>query len=89
MASGGLGITTNVMLHLPITQVKHAMGVVSNIWLVGDQNDRVARFVQAVKQSHDLKTCFGIKIPGGLIRQQNRWRVDQRTCDCHALPLAT
>ena len=57
---------------------------------MGDQQHGDAALgVQPLKDIHDLDTGPGVEVAGWLISQQNRWLVDERPRDRHALLLST
>jgi hypothetical protein len=47
--------------------VDHAVGVLRNVRLVGDQDDGIALGVQIIKQSHNLIAGLGVQVAGRLI----------------------
>ncbi len=56
--------------------------------VVGDEDQRLAGRVQLAQQAADLLAGGGVERPGGLVREQQLGRVDQRPGDRDALPLA-
>src|SRR5262249_1709989 len=43
----------------------------------------------AAEELEDLAARRRVEVPGGLVREQDRWLGDERTCDRDALLLAT
>ena len=56
--------------------------------IVRDDHDRGALGVDAFEQPEDLAAVRAVEVSGGLVREQQRRPVDQRTRDRRALPLA-
>src|SRR4051794_27769897 len=61
----------HVLLHLSVADVDRAMRVRGDVGLVRDEDDRVARVVQAREQAHDLDAGFRVEIAGRLVGEQN------------------
>ena len=66
-----------------------AVGVRRHIGLVRHEHDRVAGFMEASEQSHNLGAGLRIEVPGRLVGKKNRRIVHERARDRHALALAT
>src|SRR5438045_3328098 len=77
-----------VRLDPAVADVDGAMGMVGDVALVGDHDDRVALAVQLLEQPHDLLAGGGVEVAGGLVREQDGGTHDQRAGDGHALALA-
>ena len=54
-----------------------------------DHDDSDTTLVQVLENSHDFDAGLAVEISGRFVREQNLWVIDQRTCNRHALLLAT
>src|SRR4051794_19750369 len=64
------------------------LGVLGDVVLVGDQDDRLARVVEPAEHVHDLVARLGVEVAGRLVGQDDVGVVDQRAGDRHPLLLA-
>jgi hypothetical protein len=60
-----------------------------DIGFVRDEDDGVARLMQASEERHDLAARLRIEVAGWLVGKQDRRVVHQRAGDGHALTLST
>ena len=60
-----------VTLNLTVAYVNYAMSVERDVVLVSNQNDGVAFVVEPPEQRHNLDSCRGIEVAGGLVGQQD------------------
>ena len=56
-----------------IAQSDDAVGILSDIFFMGNQNYRVAVFVYFVEEIHNFNRGFTVEISGWLIGQDDRW----------------
>src|SRR5216684_8202367 len=73
---------------LAVADKDDAVRVLRNVMLVSHENDRVSLTVQVGEKRHDFFARFRIEVSGGLVRQHDRWGIDQGSRNRHALPLA-
>src|SRR5579875_154500 len=78
-----------ISLHFAVSDMNDAVGMSSDVWLMRDQDDRVAFIVQTLKETHNFLTGMRIEGAGGLISQENRGVIDERAGDGYALSLAS
>ena len=64
------------------------LGVLGDVVLVGDHDDRLAGVVELAEHLHDLVAGLGVEVAGGLVGQDDVGVVDQRAGDRDALLLA-
>ena len=64
------------------------LGVLRDVFGVGDENDRAAFGVQLFEQSQDFVAAFAVEGAGGFVGENHRRVVDQRAGDGDALLLA-
>jgi hypothetical protein len=67
----------------------HAPGIGGDVLFVGHHEDGDSRPVQAQEDVHDLRAGPAVQVAGGLVGQDDRWRVDQRSRDGDSLLLPT
>src|SRR5260370_37938300 len=65
------------------------LGVLGNVWSMGDHDDGAAAPVQVVEQRQDLAARPADERAGGLVRQDERGIVDDRSGDRHPLLFAS
>ena len=65
-----------------------AVGVLGDIWLMGDDDDGVAVGMELVEEGHDLVAGFGVEVSCGLVGEDDGGFVDQGAGDGDALALA-
>src|ERR1035441_7971493 len=65
-----------------------AVRVFSDVRLMCNQHDGVALGMEAVKQGHDLEAGLGIKVAGRLVREDDRWPIDESTGNGDTLTLS-
>jgi len=78
-------------LVLDDTAVEHPhdpVRVAGDVVLVGDNDDRLTRFVELHQQLHDLVRGPRVEVPGGLVSEHDGRVVDQRPGHRHPLALA-
>ena len=63
--------------------------MIGNIGFVGDQNDRITRFVDLFEQHHDFIRSGGVEVTSRFVSQNDRRVIDQRPGDGHPLALTT
>src|SRR4028119_128662 len=73
---------------LAVPQLDLPPGMLRDVGLVGDQDDRVALGVELVEQRHDLGRGRRVEVPGRLVGEQDGRLVDQGAGHGHALALA-
>ena len=66
-----LGRSPDVVLDLTVAEVNGAVGVGGDVGFVGDEHDRVARFVEAFEHAHDFGAGLRVEVAGGLVGQQD------------------
>src|SRR5688572_6490164 len=76
-----------VALHTPVADVDHAVGVLGDVPLVGDEDDGVAVGVELLEHAHDLLAGGAVEVPGGLVGEQDGRAHDQGPRDGHPLAL--
>src|SRR3974390_35629 len=64
------------------------MRVLRDVQFVGNEDDGVALAVKIFKQVHDFFACLGVKVPGWLVRKNDRGVIHQSAGDSDALALA-
>src|SRR5215831_16274783 len=71
---------------LSVTHVNDAIPVGRRLRVVRDHQHRLAQFLVGLPQhTQDNVGILGIQIAGGLIRQNHRWLIDERTRQCDSL----
>ena len=74
--------------HAPVAHAHHPLGVLGDLLLVGDHDERAARRVQVVEQVQHARGAGAVERAGGLVGQQQHRVRDDRARDRHALLLA-
>ena len=74
--------------NFPIADADDTVGVIGDVTLVSDQNDRVSFRAKLIEKFHDLDTGLGIEVSGRLVCENDRRMVDERACDRDTLALA-
>src|SRR4051794_22842076 len=88
--SGARGHGRVVVAHdAPIAHTDDAVACFGNLVVVRDEQDRLTARVQAPKQFEHLVPAFRVERAGGLVGEQQRRLVGERTRDREALPLTT
>ena len=64
------------------------MGELGDIGFVGHQDDGVAFGVKVVEEGHDFDRCFGVKVAGGFVGEDDAGVIDEGAGDGYALALA-
>ena len=59
-----------------------------DVFFVGDDDNRLALFIELLEERHDFFARFGIEISGGLVGEDDRGIVDEGPCDGDALALS-
>src|ERR1700676_5096457 len=81
-----------VALHaLDVTMIQHDLAqakLAHQMHVVGCDDDGDAHFLKALEEPHDLERKIRIKVPRGLIGNQQRGLADDRARDAHPLLLA-
>ena len=72
----------------PSADVNRPVRERGDVGFVCHEHDGVARLVKLRKQRHDLGAGLRVEVAGRLVGQQDRWIVDERARDGHALALA-
>src|SRR3954467_6283851 len=94
-SSGGVGresaarlvLDLLVALDLAVADGDDAVRVHGDVVLVGDEADGVAALVQTFEQRHDFVSGGGVESAGGLVGEENRRVVDERSGDGDTLAL--
>src|ERR1035438_2001176 len=60
-----------------VTDINDAVSVLGDVFFVGYQDDGVALGVQAGEQGHDFVAGLGVEVAGGLVSQDNGWRIHE------------
>src|SRR6266446_4560915 len=81
----GISSSSLVALDLAVPDVDGAMGVLGDVALVGDEDDRVAVLVELFEQAHDLLPGGRVQVAGGLVGQQDGGLHDQGPGHRHPL----
>ena len=66
----------------------HALGLLGDVWLVGDEHDGAAFFVQSSEDPQNVLGGARVEVPGGLIGEDHGRVRDQRARDRDPLLLA-
>src|SRR5262245_32095432 len=75
--------------HAAVTEADDSAGVLGDVGLVGHEHDGDAAFrVEALEDAHHLDARARVEVARGFIGQQQRWLVDERAGDGHALLLS-
>jgi hypothetical protein len=59
----------------------------SDLRIVRDHDDGAPFPVQVLKDLHDLVTSLCVEISGGLVRENDRWIIYERSCNRNTLAL--
>src|SRR6266567_2230828 len=73
----------------PVYKVYDSVPVSCPVLVMGHLNDRGSLVVQLLEQLHNLLALAGVQVACGLIRQDQLWVGDHRTCYRDKLLLAT
>ena len=65
-----------VSLNRPIKNMDNTVGMLSNIDLMRNQNDRVAFLMEPFEHGHDFYSSFGVKVSCWFIGQNDRRIID-------------
>jgi hypothetical protein len=84
----GRGVRPTVRHDLPVLDLDNPLGQRGHAQVVGDHDDRSPMPHQIPKDSQDLGTRPAVKVPGGLVGQNDGGVIYQRPRDGHALLLA-
>src|ERR1700688_1561447 len=76
-----------VLANFSVAKHQHALGVLGDVVLVGDQDDGQSFVVQVLENFHDFDGRAAVQISRRLVRQQDRRLVHQRAGNGYALLL--
>ena len=82
-----LYLTVGAAASLTITF--HALCLPGDTAVMRNQNNGIARLVQAFNNPHDLSAGRGVKVSGWLVCQQQCRLIYQRSCKCNSLLFTT
>src|SRR5262245_55679849 len=76
--------------HAAVAEPNETGAVLRNVHFMRDQeHGNPSLLVQALKDAHDLDARPCVEVAGGLVGQQDRGLIDERSSDCHTLLLST
>src|ERR1039457_807505 len=78
----------NVGKNLSVAKRDDALGVLGDVLLVRDEDDRLSLVVQLLKDRHDLDRGLRVEVSRGLVREKDRRVVHEAARDRDALLLA-
>jgi hypothetical protein len=78
-----------VAFYQSIAQPYNAVGVIGDIFFMGNEDDGVAGGLDATEDIHDLDGGLGVEVPGRLIGEDEGGVIDQRPGNSDALALTT
>ena len=76
-----------VSFDFAVADADDAIGVGSDVLLVGDENDGVAALMEASEKRHDFFAGGGVEIASGFVGEKDGGRVDESASDGDALAL--
>lgn len=77
-----------VAVYQAVADIDDAAGMLGGESLMSDQDDGMARFIEALEDGHDLDAGLGIQIAGRLVGKDDFRAVDQGAGNSDALLLA-
>src|SRR6185436_17440685 len=72
----------------PVLDVDNAVCVFGDVVLMGDKHNRVSLGLQTIHQRHDFVSSLGVQVSRGLVRENDRWLVHERSRNRNTLALS-